>query len=217
MLHRMGSAADYLPKKLSLTNLRTAAASCHGCDLYKYATQTVFGEGRAQARLLLVGEQPGDSEDRAGRPFVGPAGRILHQGLEAAGLAPRDIYLTNAVKHFKFIERGKRRIHNKPKTIEIRACKPWLEAELEVVRPELIVALGATAAQSLLGTTFRLLVNRGRVIARPGQRAPVVPTIHPSAVLRAPDSETRHAEMQKFIADLRIVAKALATGLPPAA
>ncbi|MBV8724880.1 MAG: UdgX family uracil-DNA binding protein [Candidatus Eremiobacteraeota bacterium] len=213
----MESAADYLPKKLSLTSLRTAAAGCHGCDLYKYATQTVFGEGRARARLLLVGEQPGDSEDRAGRPFVGPAGRILHQGLEAAGIAPRDIYVTNAVKHFKFVERGKRRIHNKPKTIEIRACKPWLQAELEVVRPELIVALGATAAQSLLGSTFRLLINRGRVIAQPGLRAPVVPTIHPSAVLRAPDSETRHAEMRKFIADLRIAAKALATGLPPAA
>ena len=213
----MESAADYLPKKLSLTSLRTAAAGCHGCDLYKYATRTVFGEGRAHARLLLVGEQPGDSEDRAGRPFVGPAGRILHQGLEAAGIAPRDIYVTNAVKHFKFIERGKRRIHNKPKTIEIRACKPWLQAEVEVVRPELIVALGATAAQSLLGSTFRLLVNRGRVIAQPGLRAPVVPTIHPSAVLRAPDSETRHAEMRKFIADLRIAAKALATGLPPAA
>ncbi|MBV9700360.1 MAG: UdgX family uracil-DNA binding protein [Candidatus Eremiobacteraeota bacterium] len=213
----MESAADYLPKNLSLTSLRTAAAGCHGCDLYKYATRTVFGEGRARARLLLVGEQPGDSEDRAGRPFVGPAGRILHQGLEAAGIAPRDIYVTNAVKHFKFIERGKRRIHNKPKTIEIRACKPWLEAELEVVRPELIVALGATAAQSLLGSTFRLLVSRGRVIAQPGLRAPVVPTIHPSAVLRAPDSETRHAEMRKFIADLRIAAKALATGLPPAA
>ncbi|MBV9699966.1 MAG: uracil-DNA glycosylase, partial [Candidatus Eremiobacteraeota bacterium] len=137
--------------------------------------------------------------------------------LEAAGIAPRDIYVTNAVKHFKFVERGKRRIHNKPKTIEIRACKPWLQAELEVVRPELIVALGATAAQSLLGSTFRLLINRGRVIAQPGLRAPVVPTIHPSAVLRAPDSETRHAEMRKFIADLRIAAKALATGLPPAA
>ncbi len=211
------SAAEYLPAKLSLTSLRTAAANCHGCDLYKYATQTVFGEGRAHARMLLVGEQPGDTEDRAGRPFVGPAGKILHQGLESAGIATRDVYVTNAVKHFKFIERGKRRIHNKPKTIEIRACKPWLEAEIDVIKPQLIVALGATAAQSLLGSGFRLLANRGRVISVASVRAPVVPTIHPSAILRAPDSQTRYAEMAKFVADLAHASRALTTGLPPAA
>ncbi|MBV8197475.1 MAG: UdgX family uracil-DNA binding protein [Candidatus Eremiobacteraeota bacterium] len=213
----MPSAADYLPAKLSLTGLRAAAARCHGCDLYKYATQTVFGEGRAHARMMLVGEQPGDSEDRAGRPFVGPAGKILHKGLQAAGIATRDVYVTNAVKHFKFIERGKRRIHNKPKVIEIRACKPWLEAEIEVVEPYLIVALGATAAQSLLGSGFRLLANRGRVITLPGLRAPVIPTIHPSAILRAPDADARHSEMTRFIADLRKASKALAAVLPPAA
>ncbi|MBV9233377.1 MAG: UdgX family uracil-DNA binding protein [Candidatus Eremiobacteraeota bacterium] len=211
------SAAEYLPARLSLTSLRTAAAGCRGCDLYKYATQTVFGEGRAHARLMLVGEQPGDYEDRAGRPFVGPAGRILHEGLEASGIRTRDVYVTNAVKHFKFIERGKRRIHNKPKTIEIRACKPWLEAELSVIKPQLIVALGATAAQSLLGPGFRLLANRGRVITDAGLQAPVMPTIHPSAILRAPDSATRHSEMAQFIDDLRHAAKAITTGLPPAA
>ncbi|MFY9665867.1 MAG: UdgX family uracil-DNA binding protein, partial [Candidatus Cybelea sp.] len=136
------SAASYLPARLSLRSLRAAAAGCRGCDLYRHATQTVFGEGRAHARFMFVGEQPGETEDRAGHPFVGPAGRILHEAIERAGISAKDTYVTNVVKHFKFVERGKRRIHSKPKTIEIRACKPWLEAEIEVVRPALIVALG---------------------------------------------------------------------------
>ena len=143
---------------------RQAAAACRGCDLYKYATQTVFGEGPARARLMLVGEEPGDSEDLEGHPFVGPAGKLLHRAMETAGIAPRDVYVTNAVKHFKFVERGKRRIHQKPKIVEIRACRPWLQSEIAVVKPRLIVALGATAAQSLLGSTFRLMANRGRIV-----------------------------------------------------
>jgi uracil-DNA glycosylase len=197
------SATAYLPERLSLRTLRAAAAECEGCDLYKHATQTVFGEGRAHARFMMVGEQPGDSEDRAGHPFVGPAGRVLHEAMALAGISRDDVYVTNVVKHFKFIERGKRRIHQKPKTIEIRACRPWLEAEIEVVRPGLVVALGATAAQAFFGSGFRLLANRGRVIAREGP-PPLLVTIHPSAVLRAPDS-ARHAEMEKFVADLRVV------------
>jgi uracil-DNA glycosylase len=197
------SAETYFPERLSLRSLRTAADQCQGCDLYKYATQTVFGEGRARARLMLVGEQPGDSEDRAGRPFVGPAGRILHEAMERAGISPGDAYVTNVVKHFKFVERGKRRIHKKPTAVEIRACKPWLEAEIEVVRPALIVALGATAAHALLGPSFRLLANRGHVVVT--EAAPMLATIHPSAILRAPDSAARHAEMENFVADLRVV------------
>jgi uracil-DNA glycosylase len=153
---------------------------------------------------MLVGEQPGDIEDRAGHPFIGPAGRILHEAMERAGISPDDAYITNVVKHFKFVERGKRRIHKKPTAIEIRACKPWLDAEIEVVRPALIVALGATAAQAFLGSSFRLLANRGRVIVT--ERAPpLLATIHPSAILRAPDSEARRAEMENFVADLRVV------------
>jgi uracil-DNA glycosylase len=198
------SAETYLPARLSLRSLRTAAAECRACDLYKHATQTIFGEGRARARFMLVGEQPGDSEDRAGHPFVGPAGRILHEAMERAGISPDDTYLTNVVKHFKFVERGKRRIHKKPSAIEIRACRPWLDAEVEVVRPALIVALGATAAQAFLGSTFRLLANRGRVIISK-QGPPLLATIHPSAILRAPDSASRHADMENLVADLRVV------------
>lgn len=206
----MVSAATYLPARLSLRGLRAAAAECQACDLYKHATQTVFGEGCARARFMLVGEQPGDSEDRAGHPFVGPAGRVLHEGMERAGISPDDAYVTNVVKHFKFIQRGKRRIHNTPKAIEIRACRPWLDAEIEVVRPDLIVALGATAAHALLGSGFRLLANRGRVIVTEAM-PPLLATIHPSAILRAPDSATRHAEMEKFVADLRVVKREVAT------
>lgn len=158
--------------------------------------------------LMLVGEQPGDSEDRAGHPFVGPAGRVLHDALEAAGIDRRDVYVTNAVKHFKFVERGKRRIHSKPKTLEIRACKPWLDAEIDAVKPALIVALGATAAQSLLGTGFKLLANRARVIVSDDVAKPVLATIHPSAILRAPDHDARRSEMRKFIRDLEVAADA---------
>ena len=155
---------------------------------------------------MLVGEQPGDSEDRAGHPFVGPAGRVLHEAIEAAGIDPREIYVTNAVKHFKFVHRGKRRIHSKPRTIEIRACKPWLDAEIQVVKPSLIVALGATAAQSLLGTGFKLLANRARVIVSDEVARPVLPTIHPSAILRAPDSDARRSALREFIHDLEVAA-----------
>ena len=161
--------------------------------------------------MLMVGEQPGDSEDRLGHPFVGPAGRVLHRAMESAGIEPRDVYVTNAVKHFRFVQRGKRRIHNKPRTIEIRACKPWLDAEIAVVRPALIVALGATAAQSLLGTGFRLLANRGRVITSV-LASPVLATIHPSAILRAPDDASRRREMGKFVEDLQLAAAQLSDG-----
>ncbi|MFY9739273.1 MAG: UdgX family uracil-DNA binding protein [Candidatus Cybelea sp.] len=185
---------------MTLKALREAASTCRACDLYKYATQTVFGEGRARARLMFVGEQPGDNEDRLGHPFVGLAGKLLHDAMERAGIQAKDVYVTNAVKHFKFIERGKRRIHKKPKIVEIRACKPWLEAEIALVRPALIVALGATAAQSMLGSSFRVTANRGRIL---GGQPPILATIHPSAILRTPDSDTRHAEMAQFVADLQ--------------
>ena len=204
----MTSAADFLPSRASIKSLREAAAHCRGCDLYKFATQTVFGEGAARAHLMLVGEQPGDSEDRLGHPFVGPAGKLLHRAMQRAGIESRDVYVTNAVKHFKFVERGKRRIHATPKTIEIRACKPWLDAEIQVVRPALIVVLGATAARSLLGTSFRLLANRGRVLSAL-LPIPVLATVHPSSILRAPDDAARHREMGKFVEDLQIARDAV--------
>lgn len=200
------SAEAYLPERLSLKSLREAAAACEGCDLYKYATQTVFGEGPARAKLMMVGEEPGDSEDRLGHPFVGPAGKLLRNAMGEAGIEPRDVYLTNAVKHFKFVERGKRRIHQKPKVVEVRACKPWLDAEIAVVRPALIVTLGATAAQSLLGPKFRLTANRGRVIPGPPR---ILATVHPSAILRAPDSDARRIELAQFIDDLNAASRAL--------
>lgn len=182
--------------------LREAAAHCRGCDLYKHATQTVFGEGPVRAKVMFVGEQPGDSEDRAGQPFVGPAGRLLRKTMEQAGIKPSNAYITNAVKHFKFVERGKKRIHQKPKTIEVQACEPWLEAEIRKVHPQVVVALGATAAQALLGRGFRLTKHRGEVLASP--LAPrVLATVHPSAILRSPDSETRRRELHKFLEDLK--------------
>ncbi len=200
------SAADYLPAQLSLKRLREAAAGCRGCDLYKYATQTVFGEGKSRAPIMLVGEQPGDSEDKEGHPFVGPAGRVLHEALAAAGIPPSDIYVTNAVKHFKFVWRGKRRIHAKPRRLEIMACRPWLQAEIEQVRPRVVVALGATAAQALLGASFRLTHHRGEF--QTSELAPnVIATIHPSAILRAPDEASRHEEMARFIADLKLIVR----------
>lgn len=202
------SAADYLPKTQSMKTLREAAAHCRGCDLYKYATQTVFGEGGVRSKVVFVGEQPGDMEDRTGHPFVGPAGTLLRKAMTQAGIDPTSAYITNAVKHFKFIERGKKRIHQKPKTIEIRACEPWLEAELRRVHPQVVVALGATAAQALLGNAFRLSKHRGEVLSSP-LASRVVATVHPSAILRAPDSETRHRELAKFVEDLGHVASLL--------
>jgi uracil-DNA glycosylase family protein len=207
------SAAQYLPQRLSLASLREAASRCRGCDLYKYATQTVFGEGRRSASVMFVGEQPGDSEDRLGHPFVGPAGRVLNEAMERAGIAAGDAYVTNAVKHFKFVTRGKRRIHNKPKTIEIRACGPWLEAELAVVKPRVLVALGATAAQALLGPKFKLTPNRGRVLTGLSPAPAVVATVHPSSILRAPDSAARRRDMAKFVHDLEVVASVMTGAL----
>jgi uracil-DNA glycosylase family protein len=185
--------------------LRESAAGCEGCDLYVQATQTVFGEGPVHAKLLFVGEQPGDSEDLQGHPFVGPAGRVLHEGMAAAGIDPDAVYITNAVKHFKFVQRGKRRIHATPKVYEIRACRPWLEAELKVVKPSLVVALGATAAQTLLGPTFRLTQHRGEIL-RSDLADKIMATLHPSAILRVPDDD-RDEAMRGFIADLKAAAK----------
>jgi DNA polymerase len=202
------SAAELIPPRPTLSRLREAAARCTACPLWKPATQTVFGEGPVKARMMLVGEQPGDREDIEGHPFVGPAGRELDRGLEAAGIERREVYLTNVVKHFKYKARGKRRIHQKPDAAEIRACKPWLEAELKVVKPEALVCLGAVAAQALLGRDFRVTKQRGTPVDSP--LAPLVTaTIHPSAILRAPDEE-RAAARESFAADLRAAATALA-------
>ncbi|GAC1523029.1 MAG: hypothetical protein NVS2B8_04980 [Vulcanimicrobiaceae bacterium] len=188
--------------------MRAAAMLCRGCDLYAHATQTVFGVGPTDARLVLVGEQPGDAEDRAGEPFVGPAGKLLDRALERAGIARSDAYVTNAVKHFKFVERGKRRIHQSPKVTEMRACAPWLEAEIETLQPELVVALGATASKTIFGTDFRLTDGRGVIYDRtPLPRA--LATIHPSAILRALDDASRDTAFENLVADLRVAAAAL--------
>jgi len=202
------SAADFIPPRPTLERLRTAAAGCRGCDLWKHATQTVFGEGPSHAEAVLVGEQPGDQEDRQGHPFVGPSGRLLDEGLEAAGIDRRRVYVTNAVKHFKFvrIELTKRRLHKKPAPGEVRACRPWLEEEIRLVRPRVIVALGATAAQALLGPKFRVTEQRGQVMT--SDWGAVVATVHPSAVLRAP-ADAREQAKREFFADLRRVARVL--------
>lgn len=205
------SAADFLPDRKTLKTLSEAAKDCQGCELYRNATQTVFGAGAAQAKVLLVGEQPGDQEDLAGAPFVGPAGRLLDEALAAAGIDRRDAYVTNAVKHFKWTPRGKRRLHAKPSSREIAACRPWLSAEIDVVRPRVIVCLGATAAQALLGRTFRVTKSRGQLLEGADSRW-VLATYHPSAVLRAPDEERRHQMRDELIADLTVVARALADG-----
>ena len=202
-------ATPFLPDRHSLKALREAAAGCRGCHLWRHATQTVFGEGRKAARLMFVGEQPGDREDRAGAPFAGPAGRELDRALEEVGIDRADAYVTNVVKHFAFEERGKRRLHRTPKRFEIEACKPWLEEELRVVDPEAVVLLGATAGKALLGPSFRVTRSRGQPIESDLARL-VTATVHPSAILRAPDDEARYAERRAFTEDLRIVAKVLA-------
>jgi DNA polymerase len=202
-------ATPFLPDKKTLRALREAAAGCRGCHLWAGATQTVFGEGMKKARVMFVGEQPGDKEDQAGQPFVGPAGRELDRGLEAAGIARGDAYVTNVVKHFKFEERGKRRIHQTPKKFEIDACRPWLDAELDVVGPEALVPLGAIAAKALLGSKFRVTQERGRVLTDTGLAPVVVATIHPSAILRQRTDEERIAEREAFARDLAVVARAL--------
>jgi uracil-DNA glycosylase len=202
------TAAPLIPPNPTIPKLRAAAAHCQACDLWKRGTQTVFGEGSVKPRVILVGEQPGDQEDIQGRPFVGPAGKILDKALAEAGIDRREVYVTNAVKHFKWEPRGKRRIHKKPNSIEITACKPWIEAEIDVLHPDVIVCLGATAAQALLGREFKVSMQRGEWV--PSPLAPfVMATVHPSSLLRAPDEETRRLEMRRFIADLQLVHKAL--------
>lgn len=190
---------------VSLGSLREEAATCRNCGLWENATQTVFGEGRPRARAVLVGEQPGDAEDRAGRPFVGPAGRVLDQGLEEAGIPRDDVYVTNVVKHFKWRAQGKRRIHQRPNAAEVTACKPWLLGELEAVRPEVIVLLGATAAQAMLGRSFRVTQQRGEPLEETGLARYVVATIHPSAVLRERDDDAREEARAAFVRDLAVV------------
>jgi uracil-DNA glycosylase family protein len=200
-------AEAFLPAKRSLPSLRVAASVCRGCDLWRNATQTVFGRGPARATIMFIGEQPGNEEDLAGAPFVGPAGRLLAEGLAAAGIDARSIYVTNAVKHFKWEPRGKRRLHKRPSSREVAACRPWLLEEIRAVRPSLLVLLGATAAQSMLGRDFRVSTARGRVVETPlGIRAIAMP--HPSSVLRAPDDESRREEKKRLFADLARVAAA---------
>ena len=195
----------FLPERRTLPALREAAAGCRGCPLYRDATQTVFGAGRRSARLMLVGEQPGDAEDRAGKPFVGPAGRLLGQAMAEAGLDPLEVYITNVVKHFKFITRGGRRFHKTPTRAEVDACRAWIDSELAVVRPQVLVCLGATAARSLLGRTVRVTVDRGKDLPTPLSPHAVV-TIHPSAVLRQRTSADRRRELKRLTADLKLAA-----------
>jgi uracil-DNA glycosylase family protein len=202
------SAADFLPARSTLRNLRDASRGCRGCDLWERGTQTVFGEGAADAKVMFVGEQPGDREDIEGRPFVGPAGQLLDRSLEQAGIDRDEVYITNVVKHFKWEPRGKRRIHKKPNLEEITACRPWLEAELDQVEPEILVCLGATAAQALLGPSFRVTKQRGTLVDSPLAPA-VTATVHPSSILRAPDDATREIETEAFVRDLSVVARTL--------
>jgi uracil-DNA glycosylase len=209
-------AQPFLPRRFTLPLLRHAVQQCEGCDLYRNATQAVFGEVEARptatsAAVMLVGEQPGDREDIEGRPFVGPSGRLLDKGLEEAGIPRTSVYITNAVKHFKWEPRGKRRLHKKPSMREIEACRPWLDAEIEVIHPKLVVCLGATAAQGLLGSDFRVTRQRGTVLER-DNLPPLMATVHPSSILRAPTEEDRHREMNGFIADLKKAREFLKTG-----
>jgi uracil-DNA glycosylase family protein len=207
------SALNFLPEQHDLGSLRAAAKDCRGCDLYLNATQTVFGEGPRLSRILFVGEQPGDQEDIAGKPFVGPAGRLLDACMEEAGIDRRTAYVTNAVKHFKWEPRGKRRIHKKPRMNEVTACRPWLDAEIKAVRPKLIVCLGATAAQSLLDSSFRVTQKRGQLIHLAGYPL-ILATVHPSSILRAQSEEDREREKMHFVADLMTAAKALSQSSP---
>jgi uracil-DNA glycosylase family protein len=203
------AAWDLIPDRPTLDAASAAAEGCQACPLWKDATQTVFGEGAAGSELMLVGEQPGDREDIEGHPFVGPAGRVLDKALDEAGIDRRKVYVTNVVKHFKFTRRGKRRIHKKPGAGEMAACYPWLKTELDLVKPQVLVALGATAAQAIIGPSFRVSTQRGQFI-RGSPLAPMVTaTVHPSSILRAPDEKTRHQEMERFVADLKKVAALL--------
>jgi uracil-DNA glycosylase family protein len=205
---RAQSASELIPLFPSLQAARKASKDCRACDLWRHATQTVFGDGAARARILFVGEQPGDKEDLEGRPFVGPAGALLDKALIEAGIDRKQTYVTNAVKHFKWEPRGKRRIHKKPNSIEIAACRQWLDTEIALVKPDVIVCLGATAAQALLGRDFRVTEKRGQLL--PFDTAQnVLATVHPSSILRAPDDESRHREFLRLVEDLRVVATVL--------
>ncbi|HEX5219853.1 MAG TPA: UdgX family uracil-DNA binding protein [Verrucomicrobiae bacterium] len=202
------TAAPLIPPRPTIEKLQRAARDCRACPLWKSGTQTVFGEGSRTAQVVFVGEQPGNDEDLAGKPFVGPAGRLLNKALEEAGIDRDEVYVTNAVKHFKWEPKGKRRIHKKPNAREIAACHPWLQAELEVLKPKLLVCLGATAAQALLGREFRVSQQRGELVE--SKLAPnVIATVHPSSILRAPDDETRRAEVKLFVSDLKKAAKVI--------
>jgi DNA polymerase len=207
------SAADFVPATRDLKLLSAASKSCRGCDLWERGTQTVFGEGPKSARIILVGEQPGDKEDVLGKPFVGPAGKLLDRALEEAGIDRSQVYVTNAVKHFKWEPRGKKRIHAKPNSLEIAACRPWFDAEIEALHPEVIVCLGASAAQMIIDRSFKVTQRRGEFIdgRTLKRRVPsaVVATVHPSSILRAPDDESRHREYQMFVEDLRKIANAI--------
>lgn len=201
---KIPGAEAFVPADATLQQLREAVHSCEGCELYRNATQGVLGEGPSSARIVMVGEQPGDKEDLAGKPFVGPAGALLDRALKEAGIERSDVYITNAVKHFKFEERGKRRIHKKPSDSEIAACKPWLWAELARIQPQLIVCLGATAARAVIGKQHGLLKERGHFFDHPMAKS-VTATVHPSSILRAPDPETRHEDYASFVHDLKAV------------
>lgn len=202
------AANDLIPPRPTLTSLKNAAADCKACDLWEKGTQTVFGEGSRRSRVMFVGEQPGNEEDLTGKPFVGPAGRLFDSALEEADIDRKQTYVTNVVKHFKWEPRGKRRIHKKPNATEMAACRPWLEAEIAVVKPDVLVALGATAAQSLIGPQFRVTKQRGEFIE--SALAPyVMATVHPSSILRAPDDETRQLEYRRFVDDLKKLARVI--------
>ena len=206
------SADDLIPKQLTFLSLKAAAAECKACDLWKKGTQTVFGEGRRRANVIFVGEQPGNKEDLTGKPFVGPAGRLFDEALAEAGIDRKQTYVTNVVKHFKWEPRGKRRIHKKPNAVEINACRPWLEAEIALVKPQVIVALGATAAQALLGPKFLVTKQRGKFLE--STLAPyIMATVHPSSILRAPDDETRRLEYRHFVNDLKKLARVMSDKL----
>jgi DNA polymerase len=203
------TARPFLPPRITLPALRKSAVGCQGCDLYKIGTQTVFGEGPVRARVMFVGEQPGDQEDREGKPFVGPSGALLDRVLEKVGIDRSIVYVTNAVKHFKWEPRGKRRIHAKPSARQVAACRPWLEAEIQCIHPDVIVLLGATAAQSLMGPSFRVTQSRGKPIRNTPWAPCIIATVHPSSLLRAPDAEARRQAMVAFEKDLRAVKKAM--------
>jgi DNA polymerase len=199
------SAREFLPAQLSLTSLREAARTCQGCDLYQNATQTVFGEGQRSSRVMLIGEQPGNDEDLQGKPFVGPSGRLLDEALASAGIDRDDAYVTNVAKHFKWTPQGKRRLHKTPGAREIAACLPWLEKEIELIKPEVLVCLGATAAKALLGREFRVTEQRGQVVPSKFDIRTVA-TVHPSSILRLPATADRESAMERFVADLKVVA-----------